>query len=360
MDHRTKKTERTRVHNVIERTKYKELMKDFNEYLEYQKNCGLSNRYGILSQVHRLLEHSEKDPEGIEKEDVIDFLKYKDDCKPKTLNMYKTSFNRFFEWLDRGNVMEDIEKASVKRFKNHEKKPIKEEEYKKIMESFKDLERNKLHRYRNITLVAFLWHTGARIGEILDLTREDITPEDHGLKVRIDTEKRDDIRYNWILKDRCNYYNIIIRYLNMRDFEDNKYLFPPLSGRAKRDIMDRGSVGRLLRYTKKKVGIERRIHPHLFRHTCATRMSKEGFNENFMRRWFGWARGSEMPEVYNHLNSKEDMDQELMAMYGVDKGSKDSSNRKERVIQVNGGSEVKPSKVVVECPNCGEEMKVSL
>ncbi|MHB8632910.1 MAG: site-specific integrase [Thermoplasmatota archaeon] len=42
------------------------------------------------------------------------------------------------------------------------------------------------------------------------------------------------------------------------------------------------------------------IHPHDSQHTCATRKSRLGWQEDDMRRFFGWKNGSRMPGHYSH------------------------------------------------------------
>lgn len=49
----------------------------------------------------------------------------------------------------------------------------------------------------------------------------------------------------------------------------------------------------------------RHIHPHLLRHARATQASRDGWNEVTMRRFFGWAKGSDMPDHYSHLTNND-------------------------------------------------------
>ena len=46
-----------------------------------------------------------------------------------------------------------------------------------------------------------------------------------------------------------------------------------------------------------QAGIEN-LHPHTFRHTCATRLLESGMQESDVRVLLGWSRGSHMLERY--------------------------------------------------------------
>jgi hypothetical protein len=53
------------------------------------------------------------------------------------------------------------------------------------------------------------------------------------------------------------------------------------------------------------------VNPHLLRHTRATEAARSGWNEEQMRKFFGWAPGSPMPSTYTHLTA-EDMRERVL------------------------------------------------
>jgi len=74
-------------------------------------------------------------------------------------------------------------------------------------------------------------------------------------------------------------------------------LFPsPIDGTT----LNASTVARALAKYCQRAGI-RHIHPHLFRHTRATRAAEAGWNEAELRAYFGWAPGSAMASHYVHL-----------------------------------------------------------
>jgi integrase/recombinase XerD len=65
----------------------------------------------------------------------------------------------------------------------------------------------------------------------------------------------------------------------------------------------------------KTAGINKRIHPHLFRHSRATYMANY-LTEAQMNAYFGWTQGSNMPGVYVHLSGR-DVDDAVLKANGV-------------------------------------------
>ncbi len=66
----------------------------------------------------------------------------------------------------------------------------------------------------------------------------------------------------------------------------------------------------------KAAGIEKRVHPHLFRHTTATQLSKV-WGESMMRTYLGWEPSSPMPSLYISLSGKDVENAVFCDRYGI-------------------------------------------
>ena len=91
-----------------------------------------------------------------------------------------------------------------------------------------------------------------------------------------------------------------------------------------------------IRRIARRAGIKKRIYPHLFRHTRATRLLAK-VPESIGAKYMGWVNGSKMVGVYVHLAS-EDVEEAILKMYGI----KTNGNGKDlevrqcpRCLQVN-------------------------
>lgn len=54
----------------------------------------------------------------------------------------------------------------------------------------------------------------------------------------------------------------------------------------------------------KKAGLDYRIHPHMFRHTAATRLFKK-LPDAVVKRVLNWSKNSTMPQHYSHINKSD-------------------------------------------------------
>ncbi|MEM3488954.1 MAG: hypothetical protein QXO75_04775 [Nitrososphaerota archaeon] len=82
--------------------------------------------------------------------------------------------------------------------------------------------------------------------------------------------------------------------------------------------------------------MERRIHPHLFRHTKATLLASK-VTEASLEAQMGWIHGSKMSHTYVHL-SMRDQDNAILKAYG---------------IEVKEGKKIETEQPM-KCPRCGE------
>ncbi|MCM1985612.1 tyrosine-type recombinase/integrase [Methanococcoides seepicolus] len=71
----------------------------------------------------------------------------------------------------------------------------------------------------------------------------------------------------------------------------------------------------ILRRLAKSAGINKRIHPHLFRHSRATELANH-LTQAQMESHLGWIHGSMMPATYIHLSGVQ-VDDALLKMHGL-------------------------------------------
>jgi len=204
---------------------------------------------------------------------------------------------------------------------------LTDEEFEKLLSA--------LHYTRDKALLMLLRETGMRIGEALALNVGDVEfTERYG---------RLHIRYS---KTRERYVEFVrsIPYLKAwlsvhPNPRPDSPLFVSLKGELKRLSYDafRHSLKRALR----KVGLKKRVHPHLFRHQVATELlSKEGLPEEATRIYLGWKHGSRMVSRYSHVSSEKANELVMKARYGI------------------GEEKREETKGYKECPRCGRMVPI--
>lgn len=100
--------------------------------------------------------------------------------------------------------------------------------------------------------------------------------------------------------------------------------------------LDLPAFSKRLRVLARKSNINKRIHPHLFRHSSASYFAKK-MPESIMKKYFGWNQSSRMAGTYVHLNGQE-TDDFILSMHGYDKNKPKD--------------ELKPK----QCPRCSQEL----
>ena len=82
-------------------------------------------------------------------------------------------------------------------------------------------------------------------------------------------------------------------------------------------VMSYPALAKILKTATKRVGLKKRVTPHLLRHSRATFLASR-LTEAQMNQIFGWKQGSEMPSIYVHLSGR-DLDDAILGVYGLKK-----------------------------------------
>ncbi|MDI6640470.1 MAG: site-specific integrase, partial [Methanocellales archaeon] len=93
-------------------------------------------------------------------------------------------------------------------------------------------------------------------------------------------------------------------------------LFINLGKKGYGDPLGYDGLNRLVKKLAKRAGIDKRVHPHLFRHSRITEWAKDDFTESDMKVMAGWTGSSQMPAIYVHL-SGADVDKKVLARHGL-------------------------------------------
>ncbi|MDD5599734.1 MAG: tyrosine-type recombinase/integrase [Victivallaceae bacterium] len=104
------------------------------------------------------------------------------------------------------------------------------------------------------------------------------------------------------------------QWINSHPFNDNPDSF--LWYNPKGDLLCYNRIAAILKKAAKKAGINKRIHPHLLRHSRATQMASI-MSESAMKQYFGWTQGSDMAAIYVHMSGK-DTDEAVLRANGIE------------------------------------------
>ena len=175
---------------------------------------------------------------------------------------------------------------------------------------------------RDKAILAVLWDTGMRVGELINLTTRDADFKGNVGHIQISVSKTKARRVPILFAAPY-----IATYLETRKrAKSDEPLFVAESGsyrfdenhnkivRLKGTQITTAAVSKMLKVTAKKAGIDKEIHPHLFRHSRATDLVGK-LTPTQMRVLFGWSKGSTIVDDYSHISGKM-IDDAFMAAHG--------------------------------------------
>lgn len=305
--------------------------------LEYDKenmvnDLSVLTRRNYIRSLKKLCETIRKPFEEMKKEDLEVFInKLNREISASTAQIIKIQIKRFFKFVYKTDEYPEVVKwisiRKSKRYREPAKKIISFEEKKAML--------NACRNQRDRALLQFLDHTGCRAQELLFTTIGDVEPDENGRYMTITLGRGKTGRRRILITDGVSDIQL---WINMHPFKNdpNTALFICLSWRNKFRPLQPSGLNEIILRLAENAGIRRNIHPHLFRHTRATICGKMlKWNEARMRIFFGWARNSNMPSIYTHMDDDDVNDLAL-----IEAGIKKQDEVKE--------TELKDK----ECPRC--------
>ena len=213
--------------------------------------------------IKTMVEKLSKKVNSIETEDLINYLseyQAKNNCSKVTIDNVRRILSSFFAWLEDEDY---IMKSPVRRI--HKVKATQT-----VKETYTDEELEEMRdacvEIRDLAMVDFLASTGVRVGELVNLDRVDIDMQERSCVVLGKGGKEREVYFD--ARTKIHLQN----YLNSR-IDNNPALFVSLL--RPYDRLKISGVEIRLRELGKRINIKK-IHPHKFRRTMATKAIDKG------------------------------------------------------------------------------------
>ncbi len=232
-----------------------------------------------------------------------------------TKHDYKIAVKKFYAWLNGGKESELTDWIKTTLSKKETRLPeelLIEEEVLKLIGAAKSP--------RDKALIALMWDVGARIGEIANIKIKNLTFDEYGMSVLLNgkTGSRR-VRAVWSIQ-------YIMSWLEMHPDKKNNNAMLWVNSENK-PISYQAVRKQLIRITN-RAEINKKITPHLFRHSRATFLARH-LTEAEMNIYFGWVQGSDMAATYVHLSGR-DVDKSILKAHGI---TVEEDNNKPQVQQ---------------------------
>jgi integrase/recombinase XerD len=244
-----------------------------------------------LGHMRRLLERTQTDVAELSAEHVRHYLAHEVEVRGISRSSHSqilSAVRFFFRHVLDG--AEPVEK--IPRPKRRQQLPtvLSREEARRVVESL----RNPTHR----AMVMLLYSSGVRVKELVRLRPDDLDRDRGLLRVREGKGGKD--RYT-LLSERAA--EAVKRHLSRWEFQDRglRWVFP--GGRPDGHVNPR-TVQKVVARAGRRAGLEKKVTPHVLRHSFATHLMEAGTDLRFIQQLLGHA-SSRTTEIYTHVSRRD-------------------------------------------------------
>lgn len=192
--------------------------------------------------------------------------------------------NRYVEFSPLDNIVKIKKKQTIPSY-------LTVEEIKILADSF----RGDFRGVRDKLIFDILVYTGARVSEVVDLKLSDINVPNLSIKFLGKGEKIRIVPIHEFLMNSIRNYLKNIRNIFVKNIKDDR-VFPNMSRN--------NFWHRIKKIYFKNSGIDKNIHPHIFRHSFATIMLNSGANIRYVQEILGHSSVS-TTEIYTHVSKNK-------------------------------------------------------
>lgn len=265
-------------------------IKAFLDYLKFEKGNSDNTIKSYNIDLKNFFDYLEKNIKEVNTEDIYEYIEYlKGKYVYNTVIRKVSCIKSLFKFCYMEKLIDKDPSNKIKNLNKEKRLPeiLTIEEIKKIINSFDHTPENR----RNQMICKMLIATGARISEILNLEIKNVENTDFEF-VKV-FGKGSKYRYIPIypeleneLKEYINIYRS-----QLKSSIGSFLLFPGIR---------RENFWKVLNKHALNVGIEKKIHPHLFRHSTATLLLENGADIRMVQEILGHA-SIKTTEIYTHV-----------------------------------------------------------
>ncbi|MEO0289109.1 MAG: site-specific tyrosine recombinase XerD [candidate division WOR-3 bacterium] len=278
------------------------ILLDFKNFLISEKGCSDLTVDAYLNDINQYIHFCKdfkKDLFDADENTIEFFLKEMSmlGLNGRTLSRKLTSLKNFYSYIYREKMIDKDPTENVSPPKISKNLPdyLTQEEVGLILNSIKG---NNPFDKRDRAILETMYGAGLRVSEIINLKIESIFYEEGFIKV---LGKRMKERIVPLNKTALNSIQEYLR--NYRSFFEkykSEYLFLSRTGKK----LTRMDIWNILKKRAKNVGIQKRLHPHILRHSFATHLIEGGADLRSVQEMLGHS-SVVTTEIYTHVNKKQ-------------------------------------------------------
>ena len=287
-------------------TQEKEYINGFKTYLSIEKNFSEHTVSAYCSDILSLLlwldSTSCTEADFNKLREYLYFIQ-RFDYKKTTVARKIASIRTFYKYLFRERYIDSNPAISLSAPKRPKSLPkfLTEEEIEKILSNIKI---ETPAGYRNKVILELLWATGMRVSELSNLNFGDLNLEENEIKVFGKGAKERIVLISQRAKDYLtNYINTVRKLIapeyNNGEISENTPLFINSTGFRLQNKTIRNAINDVVA----KIELPKKVTPHVFRHSFATRLIENGADLRVVQELLGHA-GISNTQIYTHISMK--------------------------------------------------------
>lgn len=281
--------------------------KDLILYLDYLKYNRNYSDYTIINYQKDILEYFEYLQKeylnycDINYQDLHGLLIYyeKKHNSSRSIRRKISSLKGFYKYLVRNNKISDNPFLYLSLPKIEKKLP-QYLNYNELLEIFENIEINDIYDLRDRLIMELLYTTGIRVSELVNIKREDISLNEHEIKV---LGKGNKVRIVYFDKVCFKYLDCYLKRFSEINKRNSEYLILNHLGCQ---ITTRG-IALIIDKLVQKTSIKKNVSPHVLRHTFATHLLNNGCDLLTVQELLGHSSIS-TTGIYTHVTTDHIMD----------------------------------------------------
>lgn len=276
-------------------------LEDFKLYLEIEKNFSRHTIMAYQKDVSDFLAYlGSMQPEKVLHKNIREYL-----AVVQTKNFSKTTISRkiaairtFYRYLYRERLVDANPADNIKSPRKTKSLPkfLTESEVKSILDA---IETQTPAGFRNRTILEVLFVTGMRVSELCNLTFENLNLEQNEITVFGKGGKERIVLISNHAREYLQTYIDKIRPLLCSDLGNDSYVFVNNTG----FMLQQKSIYNVIKETAGKLKIQKKVSPHVFRHSFATKMLEKGADLRIVQELLGHASISNT-QIYTHVSTE--------------------------------------------------------
>ena len=285
----------------------KQYIEEFKTYLSVEKNFSEHTLSAYCSDiVSYILWLNGESCTGVNFDKLREYLHFiqRFDYKKTTIARKTASIRTFYKFMFREKYIDTNPALSLSAPKRPKPLPkfLTPEEVEQILNNVKI---DTPAGYRNRVILELLWATGMRVSELSNLNFGDINLEENEIRVFGKGAKERIV----LMSDRAKGYLkqyidsvrqlIVVQGYTTPSQEDDSPLFINNTGYR----LQNKTIRKVINDTVEKIELPKKVTPHVFRHSFATKLIENGADLRVVQELLGHA-GISNTQIYTHVSMK--------------------------------------------------------